>query len=49
MDPALMAKFNKLILRMNKNKAIIRIARNLISRMRYVLLSQESYKIGITE
>jgi transposase len=49
MDPALMAKFNKLILRMNKNKAIIRIARNLISRMRYVLLSQESYNIGITE
>jgi len=49
MDPALMAKFNKLILRMNKNKAIIRIARNIISRMRYVLLSQESYKIGITE
>jgi transposase len=49
MDPALMARFNKLILRMNKNKAIIRIARNLISRMRYVLLSQESYNIGITE
>lgn len=49
MDPALMAKFNELTRRMNKNKAIIRIARKLVSRMRYVILSQESYKIGITE
>jgi len=49
MDPALMAKFNELIMRMNKNKAIIRIARKLVSRMRHVLLYQESYKLGITE
>ena len=49
MDPALMAKFNELIKRMNKNKAIIRIARKLVSRMRYVLISQEPYKLGITE
>ena len=49
MDPALMASFNNLIIRMNKNKAIIRIARKLVSRMRHVLLSQEPYKVGITE
>jgi transposase len=49
MDPALMAKFNELIKRMNKNKAIIRIARKLVSRIRYVLISQEPYKLGITE
>jgi transposase len=46
-DPALMAKFNELIKRMNKNKAIIRIARKLVSRMRYVLISHEPYKLGI--
>jgi len=49
MDPALMAKFNELKMRMNKNKAIIRIARKLVSRMRHVLLSQEPYRLGITE
>jgi transposase len=49
MDPALMAKFNELTRRMNKNKAIIRIARKLVSRMRYVLMTQEPYKIGFIE
>jgi transposase len=46
-DPALMAKFNELTRRMNKNKAIIRIARKLVNRMRYVLMAQEPYKMGI--
>lgn len=49
LDPALMARFNELTRRMNKNKAIIRIARRLVSRMRYVLMTQEPYKLGITE
>jgi transposase len=49
LDPALMMKFNELAKRMNKNKAIIRIARKLISRMRYVLMNQEPYTIGISE
>jgi transposase len=49
LDPALMARFNELARRMNKNKAIIRIARKLISRMRFVLMAQEPYKLGITE
>jgi len=48
-DPSLMAKFNELTKRMNKNKAIIRIARKLISRMRYVLIAQEPYKKGLIE
>jgi transposase len=49
LDPALMARFNELTKRMNKNKAIIRIARKLVSRMRSVLLAQGPYKLGITE
>ena len=49
LDPALMVKFNELARRMNKNKAIIRIARKLVSRMRFVLMAQEPYKLGITE
>lgn len=49
LDPALMAKFNELTRRMNKNKAIIRIARKLVSRMRFVLMAQEPYKLGINE
>lgn len=46
-DPALMASFNELSKRMNKNKAIIRIARKLLRRMRYVLLNQRVYQTGI--
>jgi transposase len=46
-DPALMIVFNKLSLRMNKNKAIIRIARKLISRVRYVLTNQQAYELGV--
>ena len=49
LDPALMARFNELARRMNKNKAIIRIARKLVSRMRFVLMAQEPYTLGITE
>lgn len=47
MDPALMLKFNELTKRMNKNKAIIRIARKILSRMRYVLQHQEKYELGV--
>jgi transposase len=48
-DPALMAKFNELTKRMNKNKAIIRIARKLLSRMRFVLANQQVYEIGVVK
>ena len=48
-DPVLMLRFNELSKRMNKNKAIIRIARKLLSRMRWVLLNQEPYSMGVIE
>jgi transposase len=48
-DPALMAVFNELTKRMNKNKAIIRIARKLLSRIRYVLLNQEEYELSVVK
>jgi transposase len=46
-DPALMAKFNELHKKMHKNKAIIRIARKMLSRIRHVLVHQEKYELGI--
>jgi transposase len=46
-DPALLQCFKKLILRMNANKAIIRIAKRLLSRIRHVLLTKEKYIQGI--
>lgn len=46
-DPALMYTFNELIKRMPKNKAIIRIARKMLSRMRHVLLHQQEYQLSI--
>ncbi len=48
-DPALMHKFTELISRMHKNKAIIRIARKTLSRIRFVLLNQLPYELGITD
>lgn len=48
-DPALMAKFNELSKKMNKNKAIIRIARKLLSRIRHILVNQQKYVIGVIE
>ena len=48
-DPALTLKFNALSTRMNKNKAIIRIARKILSRIRYVLLNKQPYEIGIVK
>lgn len=49
LDPALMATFNELSKRMNKNKAIIRIARKLLNRMRSILINKEQYELGITQ
>jgi len=46
-DQALMQKFNELSKRMNKNKAVIRIARKLLSRIRHVLINKEVYQLGI--
>jgi transposase len=46
-DPAMMAKFHELIKRMPKNKAIIRIARKLLNRIRRVLITREKYELSV--
>ncbi len=46
-DPALLLKFNELTKAMAKNKAIIRIARKLLSRVRSILINGHGYEIGI--
>ena len=48
-DPALMSKFNDLSQRMNKNKAIIRIAKKLVRRIRTIMMNREPYQIGIKQ
>jgi transposase len=42
-DPALTMKYNQLRKTMSKQKAIIRIAKKLLSRMRYVWMNQKEY------
>lgn len=46
-DPAMMCCFNELTKRMNKNKAIIRIARKLLRRIRYMLIHKQAYQTGV--
>lgn len=46
-DPALALCYEKLVKRMKGQKAIIRIAKKLLSKIRHVLLHQESYVIGL--
>ena len=46
-DPAMLLAFNTLCGRMQKNKAIIRIAKKLLSRIRYVLLTNQPYNMAI--
>ncbi|MBU2590692.1 MAG: IS110 family transposase [Nitrospinae bacterium] len=48
-DPALIMAFNDLCKRMPKSKAIVRIARKLLNRVRYVLKNQQEYVIGVVE
>lgn len=48
-DPALLAKFEELTSTMKKNKAIIRIARKLLNRLRHVLKNQTEYELGVIE
>lgn len=42
-DPQLLLSYNSLLKRMKGSKAIIRIARKLLSRIRYVLITQQEY------
>jgi len=46
-DPALMQAYHKLCRRMKGQEAIIRIARKLVARIRYVLLNQTEYKLRL--
>jgi transposase len=46
-DPAMLMKYKQYCRKMNKNKAIIRVAKHLLSRIRYVLLNQKEYEVGI--
>lgn len=46
-DPALMSAYHKLCRRMKGQEAIIRIARKLIARMRYVLLNHTQYQLKV--
>lgn len=45
-DPAMLMHFNEYCRRMHSNKAIIKIARHLLSRIRYVWLKEEPYQKG---
>jgi transposase len=47
MDPALTMKFNQLSRRMNRNKAIVRIAKILLNRIRYVWKNQKPYVLSV--
>lgn len=46
-DPALTLKYNELCSRMKANKAIIRIARKLINRIRTVLIKKQEYQLAV--
>jgi transposase len=46
-DPAMLMKYNQYKLRMKGSKAIIRIAKHLLSRIRYVWNSRKEYERGI--
>lgn len=48
-DPALLLYYKQQLPKMNPNKAIVKVARKLISRIRYVLKEQKEYVIGIVE
>src|SRR5206468_4178427 len=45
-DPAMLMHYNEYCRRMHSNKAIIKIARHLLSRIRYVWLKEEPYQKG---
>jgi len=44
-DPALLQTYHQLCKKMTANKAIIRIARKLLNRIRYVLINESKYEI----
>lgn len=46
-DPAMLMKYKQYCRHMDRNKAIIRIAKHLLARIRYVLLNQKEYVPGV--
>jgi hypothetical protein len=48
-DPALLMAFEQLGKRMRKTRAIVKIARKLLNRVRYVLKNQRPYRLGVVE
>jgi transposase len=48
-DPALLMAFNELCKKMTKTKAIVRIARKLLNRIRYVLKNQQEYVPAVVQ
>jgi transposase len=48
-DPALMVKYQELIKARHPNKAIIKIAKKVLSRIRYVLKNKVVYTIGVVK
>lgn len=48
-DPAMMLRFQELCKRMNMNNAIIRIAKNMLSRIRYLLRNKIEYELGVVK
>ena len=48
-DPALLLAFNQLTRRMKKQDAIIRIAKKLLRRIRYVWKNQTPYVLAVVE
>jgi transposase len=46
-DPALTLKYQQLCGRMKGNKAIIRITRKLLNRIRYVLINEQEYELAV--
>ncbi len=48
-DPTLLMAYKELVKRMNYNKAIIKIAKKLLNRIRYVLLNRTRYVIGVVQ
>ena len=46
-DPTMLMTFNKLCGRMSNNKAIIRIAKKLLNRIRHVLLTNQPYQMAV--
>jgi hypothetical protein len=48
-DPALLMTFNMLSKKMPKTNAIVRIARKLLNRIRYVLKNQQEYVSAVVQ